>query len=451
MMLSALRLEIGPLARLAWPMVLAELGWMTMGIVDTIFVGRLSTAALAGVSLGSVLFYSISLFGLGLLLGLDTLVSQAFGAGDEDECRAWAVNGLWLAVIVSPVLMLVVAAIGPLLPLMGVQADAVAQAQPYMSALNWSLPTLLLFAALRRYLQSMNIVRPVMILLLSANLINAAANYALVFGHFGFPALGAAGAGWATTISRLYMLAGLAGYVWLRGLWPKGPFDGTRLRKLIQLGLPAAGQIVLEVSLFAVAATLIGRLPTLQLAAHQIAINVVSYTFMVPLGLGSAAAVRVGQAVGRGDAQAARHAGWSAIVLGAAFMTIAGIVFLANRHAVGSIFSSDPAVITQAAVLLVAGAAFQLFDGVQAVATGALRGLGDTTTPMLTHLVGYWLLGLPVGYWLCFHRGWGALGLWIGFCVALMVIGITMAIMWRRRSARIVFIAPQQATQPQPV
>jgi len=442
-MLAALKAEIGPLTRLAWPLVVAELGWMTMGLVDTIFVGRLSTAALAGVSLGSILFYSVAVLGIGLLFGLDTLVSQSFGAGDFIECRHWAANGLWLAAIASPLLMGLVKVVVPMLPLFGVQPEVAEQAAPFLTALNWSLPPLLLFTAMRRYLQSMNIVAPVMVLLVTANVVNAVADWALVFGHLGFPAMGSAGAGWATSASRIYMVIGLAIYISVQGLWPHvlpgtvWGFELRRLWRLVALGLPVGLQITIEVSLFAVAAALIGRLPTVQLAAHQVALNVVSYTFMVPLGLSSAAAVRVGQAVGRGDASGARRAGWSAIVLGAAFMTLAGLVFLANRHAIGAIFSNDAAVVNQAAVLLVAGAAFQLFDGVQAVATGALRGIADTTTPMITHLVGYWALGLPVGYWLCFQLDWGAIGIWMGFCVALMVIGVAMALMWRRQAEKI--------------
>jgi MATE family multidrug resistance protein len=451
-MLAALKAEIGPLARLAWPLVLAELGWMTMGIVDTIFVGRYSTEALAGVSLGGIFFYSISLFGLGILLGLDTLVSQAYGADDPVECGRWAATGIWMAVLLSPVLMGLIWVLIQLMPMMGVRPEVVEQARPFMLVLNWSLAPLLLFAALRRYLQSMNIVMPVMLLVLSANIINAVGDYALVFGHLGFPRLGAVGAGWATTLSRLYMLVGLALYLAVRReLWPTDfRFQATRLWQLLMLGLPAAMQITIELSLFAVAAALIGRLPAVQLAAHTVAINVVSYTFMVPLGLSSAVAVRVGQAVGRGDGPSARRAGWSAIVLGAAFMATAGIVFLSNRYAIGRVFSTDAAVVNQAAVLLIAGAAFQLFDGVQAVATGALRGIADTTTPMLIHLVGYWVLGLPVGYWLCFRSDWGALGLWVGFCLALMAIGVSMAVMWHRQSSRVV-LAFQQAKQPQPV
>ena len=434
--LAALKAEWRPLLILAWPIVLGELGWMTMGLVDTIFVGRVSTEALAGVSLGSVLFSSVMVFGIGLLLGLDTFVSQAYGAGDRPECERWAVAGLWLAILASPVLMAANLVLAGLVGRFGVQPEVMREAVPYLQALNWSMPLLLIFAALRRYLQSMDIVRPVMLLMLTANVVNAFADWALVFGKFGFPAMGAVGAGWATLASRVYMLAGLGIYLAVKGLWPKSlAFDAARLPRLIRLGLPAAGQITVEVSLFAVAATVIGQLPAVELAAHQVALNVVNYTFMVVLGLSSAAAVRVGQAVGRGDRAGARRAGGAAIILGALFMAAAGVVFVLNRHAIGRIFTNNDAVVTRAAVLMIAGAAFQLFDGLQAVATGALRGLADTMTPMVAHFIGYWLVGLPVGYWLCNHQGWGALGIWTGFCAALMLIGLALALMWHRQSA----------------
>jgi MATE family multidrug resistance protein len=435
-----LRAEFRPLMRLAAPLVAGELGWMTMGLVDTMMVGRIGKESLGAVSIGSVMFYAITVFGIGILLGLDTLVSQAFGARDLAECHLSFVSGLWAAVLLTPPLMILVYLSSPFLISFGVQPAVMAEATPYLSAIVWSLPTLLAYTAIRRYLQSMNIVKPVMFSLLTANIINAAVNWVLIFGNLGFPALGAAGAGWATTISRFYMLGFLAAYMlWHArregtGLTHTNPaLDWERLAKLTRLGLPAALQITVEVGLFAVAAAFIGRLPAEQLAAHQVALNAASYTFMVPLGLGSAAAVRVGQAVGRRDLPGASAAGWAAILLGGLFMSCAGAIFAGIPAAIGRLFTSDAAVVAAAVSLLRIAAIFQLFDGLQGVATGALRGLGDTRTAMLTHLVCYWLLGLPLGYWLCFTEGWGAFGMWIGFCAALVAIGAILAAMWRLR------------------
>jgi len=252
--------------------------------------------------------------------------------------------------------------------------------------------------------------------------------------------MGAEGSGWATCISRVYMVAVLAAYMVYDGVAnhtgllqvPLAP-DLARIRALIRLGLPAAMQLSIEVGVFAAATALIGTLDPLSLAAHQIALNTASLTYMVPLGISSAAAVRVGQALGRGDMTAAGRAGWTAMGLGAAFMTSAGVVLIALPEYVARAFTTDRAVIRTAVSLLAVAAAFQLFDGIQTVATGALRGTGDTRTPMICHLLGYWLIGLPLGYVLCFAMGWGAVGLWTGLCIALVLISLVLLVVWTRK------------------
>ncbi len=207
------------------------------------------------------------------------------------------------------------------------------------------------------------------------------------------------------------------------------------MRRLLRLGLPAGCQISLEVGVFAAATALAGRLAPVVLAAHQIALNCATVTYMVPLGIGSAAAVRVGQAVGRRDAEGARFAGWTAIFLGGAFMACMGGAFFAAPRPILRIFTNDARVVEAGIALLFVAAVFQLFDGVQTVSTGALRGLGDTHTPMLCNLVGYWLIGLPLGYWLCFSKDYGAAGLWMGLCFALVLIAGALLATWRRKSA----------------
>lgn len=435
-----MRQELPPLVKLATPIVLAELGWMTMGVVDTLMVGRLGAAPLGGVAIGSVFFYAVAVFGMGILLGLDTLVSQAFGAHRIDDCHHSLISGLWLAAMLTPPLMAVVwLSIRPL-GWLGIQPELLAQAGPYMEAIVWSLPPLLGYAALRRYLQGMNLTAPIGFALVSANLVNAAANYSLIFGHWGMPALGAAGAGWATTISRIYMIAVLVAYtLWWDRRHDAGlrraslALDRPRIAELWRLGLPASAQITLEVGVFALVGALIGRFPPQYIAAHQIAMNAASMTFMVPLGLGSAAAVRVGHAVGRGDARAASRAGWTAIALGGAFMASAGLCFITFPRQFARAYTPDQSVIDTVVSLLWIAALFQLFDGLQGVTTGALRGLGDTHTAAVTHMVAYWIIGLPVGCWLAFWRDWYAAGMWTGLCIALITIGIVLVAMWRRR------------------
>lgn len=434
--------EAKPMLRLAMPLVCAELGWMTMGIVDTMMVGRQANSAVAigAVSLGGILYIAVAIFGTGLMLGLDTLVSHAYGAGDLEECHRVLVNGIYLSLGISPILMGIVWTFGPLIRSLGVQNAILEQAVPYVHALNWSTLPLLLYFVFRRYLQGMDQAKPVMFALVSANLVNLVGNWALIYGHLGFRAMGTVGSGWSTCVARIYMAGVLLAYCayydqrYETGLreTPRLP-DFFRIWRLVQLGLPAATQFGMEVGVFAVATSMIAKLGAVPLASHQIALNTVSLTYMVPLGLSAAAAVRVGQALGRGDPHAASRAGWTAMLLAAGFMGMMTILFLAAPQYITRIYTPDPVVVGAASTLLFVGGFFQLFDGMQTVATGALRGAGDTRTPMTCHLVFYWLVGLPLGAYLCFHLGWGAPGLWIGLSLALILIGSALLYFWRRK------------------
>ncbi len=446
-MLSTFRRELPPTLRLALPLVLAEIGWMSMIIVDTVMVGHLPNSAesIGAVSISSSLFLVFAFFGEGLLIGLDTLVSQAFGAGHREDCHRSLINGIYLSFAVAPILVLPVWYLPLYFHRMGVDPKIAVLALPYMRTLAVGLLPLLLYFAVRRTLQGMNMVRPIAFALVTANLINFCGNYIFIFGKFGMPALGVTGSGWATAVSRTYLALVLVGYL----LWYdhrhrtdllKTPveIDIQRIRRLISLGLPAALQLTAEISVFAMVASLISRLGAVPLASHQIALNTVAFTYMVPLGISSAAAVRVGQAIGRRDPLAARDAGNTAIFLGASFMSLMSIALLVFPRVVARIYTDDPVVIRNATILLAAGAAFQLFDGIQTVATGALRGSGDTRTPMICHFSAYWLMGLPLGAWLCFRRHWGALGLWVGLSLSLILIGILLLTFWRRRIRRLI-------------
>jgi MATE family multidrug resistance protein len=439
--LAVVRRELRPTLRLALPLAFAELGWMTMGIVDTLMVGRLpdSAVALGAVSLGSTLYYLVAIFANGLLLGLDTLVSHAFGRRDLDDARQSLATGVLLALLLSPLVMGVVMIWPPLMQAAGVQPEIVAAMRPFLYALNWGTLPLLLSFAMRRYLQAVHVVAPVSFAYISANAVNALFNWMFIFGKLGSPAFGLPGSGWSTCAARTYMAMVLA-FSALRFLRhhpsekPLMIFNFARARAVLELGLPAATQILLEIGVFAVVSALIGKLGAVPLAGHQIAINCASFTYMVPLGISSAAAVRVGNALGRGDAAAAREAGWMAILLGAGFMSFAGIALVSVPRLIARAFTPDPAVIAAGATLLVIAAAFQLFDGLQTVATGALRGAGDTRTPMIANLVAYWLVGLPIAWWLGFRLRWGASGLWIGLCAGLMLLGTALLIAWQKKA-----------------
>jgi MATE family multidrug resistance protein len=421
--------------RLAAPLVLAELGWMGMGAVDTMMVGRVSPEAIGAVSIGTVVFNMAGFFAAGLLLGLDTFVAQAFGAGDDDDCRRSLINGVWLAIFLILPIMLLIEASVPLLALAGIDPGVMRETGPYVHAVNWSLPPLLIFFGIRRYLQSVNIVRPVMIALITANLVNLAGNWLLVFGNLGAPHLGTPGSGWATCISRIYLAIFLA-IVAIRHdkklLHTSWKPDFKRVRELVALGIPAAGQMVVEIAVFAAATVLVARLNATALAAHQVVLTTVSTTFMMPLGISSAGAVRVGQAIGRKDFASAARSGWTALALGGLVMSGAALMLLAIPAWIARLFTPDATIIAASVVLLRICAFFQLFDGFQVVATGALRGAGDTRTPMLCHFTGYWLIGMPVGIYLCFRRAWGAPGIWLGLSIGLILIGLVLLLVWRR-------------------
>jgi MATE family multidrug resistance protein len=429
--------ELPPMLRLATPVVAAELGWMTMGLVDLMFVGRLGAEALGGVSIGHTLFFAVTVFGIGMLLGLDYLISHAHGGGRPEDANRSLLHGVYLSLALSAVLMALILLAMPHLHLLGIEEAILAHARPYLFTLTVGMPLLLLFVALRRYLQAIGEVQPIMIALVSANLLNFVADYALVFGNWGFPALGVAGAGWATFASRLYLLLFAVLAIALRekrvttGLWstPRA-VERVRMERMVKLGLPAALQVTLEVGVFSVATILAGRLGTLPLAAHQVALSIASFTFMVPLGVSSAGAVRVGQALGAGDTRRAARSGWTALVLGGGFMLMAAVVFALFPRPFVAAFTDDADVIRAGAALLGVAALFQLFDGLQITATGVLRGAGDTRRPMIVGVIGYWLIGLPVGYVLAFPMGGGVLGIWAGLCVGLMVVGVVLLRVW---------------------
>jgi MATE family multidrug resistance protein len=427
---------------LAFPVVMAELGWMTMGLVDTLMVGRLSPEAIGAVGIGTSLFMGVCIFGMGVLLGLDTLVSHAFGAGRLDDCHRWLVHGCALALLLSAPITLIVLALSASIGGWGLHPSVLQLTQPYLNILAWSIPPLLLYSAFRRYLQGMGVVRPVTIALVLANILNAFVNWLLVFGHWGAPAMGVRGSAWATVVARIAMASFLLAVILYRehgrrpGLFQTSfRVSRVRMRRLIALGLPAAGHVTLEVGVFAAATALAGRLAPSSLAAHQIAINFVSITFMVPLGVASAGAVRVGHAVGRHDAAAAARSGWTALLFGVLFMATAATTFLLIPRALIGAFTSDQSVLSIGVSLLMVAAIFQLFDGLQGVATGVLRGLGDTRSPVFWNLGGHWFIGLPLGYTLCFIAGMDVIGLWWGLLTGLIICGVGLSIAWTRRVA----------------
>jgi MATE family multidrug resistance protein len=429
--------ELRALLTLAIPVVLSELGWMTMTIVDLIMVGRLGPDAIGAVGLGNAIYYAPSLFGIGLLLGLDTLVSQSWGAGRFDDCHRSLAQAIYIALAFTPLLMLFMLAAQWIFTGRGVDPTVASLTRSYVGILNWGTFPLLVYGGFRRYLQGVGQVRPVAFALITANLVNLAFNWILIYGHFGFPALGVRGSALSTCLARVYM-AGVLVYAAssheskrghaLFTHWPAP--DWTRLRALLQLGLPAASQVVLEVAAFGAVTVMAAHLTPIALATHEIVLSCAAYTYMVPLGISAAAAVAVGHAIGAGNPARARRAGILAIAIGAGFMALMAVLLIVVPKPIISIWTRDTRVLILGAHILAIVAGFQIFDGIQTVSTGALRGLGETRFPMLMNFAGYWILGLPLGALLCFRLKWGLSGLWTGLTLSLILIALVLIARW---------------------
>jgi multidrug resistance protein, MATE family len=435
------RQELAPLGRLAWPVILAEIGWMAMGIVDTLMVGPLGPEAIGGVGLAGILFFALAACGMGVLLGLDTVVSQAYGAGDHDACRRWWWQGLWLGLFAALPLAGLLWLQRLFLPRFGFNPGIVGIVHGNLDILWLSLLPLFVYAASRRYLQAIGLVRPVMVALIVANIANLVGNWALIYGHLGLPALGTDGAAWATLVARVAMaIVPIGAIVWHDWRHHTGtPAWAVAWRPvaseqavLLRLGVPAMLQMVFEVGGFALASSMAASQRPAAIAAHQVSLELAGLAFMVPLGIASAAAVRVGHAVGRRDGAGVEHAGWAAILMGTAAMGTTALSFIVLPRLLIGLFTRDPDVIRTGTVLLGVGAVFAIFDGLQVIATGALRGLGETRRPMIWNFVAYWGLGLPIGWSLAFVAGWGVVGIWVGLSTSLIIVGVALTRAWAR-------------------
>lgn len=435
------RRELRSLIRLALPIVAVQVGLMFMGVVDTLMVGRVSPAALAAIALGNLYFFFIAIFGMGTLFGLDPVVSQAVGAGDERAIARAVQRGLVVALVLAIAALVPLLLVEPVIVLFRQPPDVIPLAAGYVHAATPGLLAFFAFVVLRQTLQAMDRVRPIVIAIVVANLVNVALNWLLVFGHWGFPAMGPIGTGWASTFSRWSMLLILAALTLGRlrpYLRPAGRvvLQPRPLWRMLRLGAPIGAQFQLEMGAFAAVALLMGWLGTAQMAGHQVAINLASLTFMVPVGIAQAGAVRVGQAVGREDPAAARMAVKSALLSGTVFMSFTALLFLTLPGPLTALYTEDPEVVAVALALIPIAGVFQVFDGLQAVAAGVLRGVGDTTAPFIANLLAFWMFGMPIGIWLGFRTEAGPVGLWWGLVAGLALVALFLVVRVRVRMRR---------------
>ena len=429
--------ELGELLRLALPVVAVQVGMMLMGVVDTIMVGQVSPEDLAGVALGNIYFFGSCVFGMGLLFSLDPVVAQAVGAGDRPAMARGVQRGLvmavGLAVVASGLLMLA----HPVLAALRQPPEVVPLAAGYARASIAGVLPFYAFLVLRQTLQAEGTVLPIVLAMAVANLANVGFNWVLVYGNLGMPELGAIGSGWASSLSRTLLAAGVVVASWPRLHDLVHPFrrEAIRwrpIRRMLGLGAPIGAQMAMEYGAFGTAGLAMGLLGTVAVAGHQIALNLSALTFMVPLGVSQATAVLVGRGVGAEDSPRARRAAAGGMAVGAGFMTCTMVLFLLLPEPLARIYSQDAAVVALAAGLLPIAALFQVFDGIQVVGTGVLRGVGDTRAPMILNLLGFWVLGIPMGIALAYGAGLGARGMWWGLAAGLMAVAALL--LWRIRT-----------------
>ena len=423
--------ELRRLSQLAAPVVATQLGSMSLGVVDMLMLGQFSTDALSSSALARVWLMGTFIIFQGLLLGLDPHFSQAHGRSDGEHLSLTLQRGVVLSLLMSLPLALVWTLTGEFLSLWGTRPELAASGGEYADARLAGIPAALLFIVFRGWLQGRGLMRPAMWVVLAANLFNVLANWALIFGHLGLPSLGVQGAGYATALTQWMMLACLLLFIlafrlhrgaWsglqpaaLRGLWP-----------VLKQGVPIGLHFGIEIWAFQAATLMANPFGTEAIAGHAIALNLASISFMVPLGISIAASTRVGNLIGAGEAEAAQTSAHVAMGLGTSVMLVFALLFLALRVELPALYNSEPAVVALAAGLLPVAAAFQLFDGLQVVAAGILRGMGRTRILPVLHLLSFYGLGLPVAWWLAYSKELGVIGIWWGLCLGLGVVSLTL-------------------------
>lgn len=419
---------------LALPMIVGQVSQMLIGLSDNAFIGRVGTVELAAAAFTHGIFGMFYIVGIGLLLPVGVFTARDHGAGDDAGCAAWLRHGRAMSLVVGVGALGVLAVLATQLHHFGQPPEVVAVMKPFFLLIAASLIPTLYFQVQRQYLDAMGRPWVGTSIMLADIALNAVLNWVFIWGHFGAPALGLAGSGVATLLARSVAVGFIA--LWLRRERSAGGgLERARFRAMLEMGVPAGGSLLFESGAFAAAALMMGWLGATALAAHQIALSCASLTFMVPLGLSMAASIRISKALGGGRRASLRAIGFGVLGLSGVIMLGFATVFLTAGAQLARGFTADPAVITLAAQLLGVAALFQLFDGTQVVASGALRGLTDVKVPTVITFVAYWLVSLPLGYGLAFHSGLGPRGVWIGLASGLACAAVLLAGRFVRKSA----------------
>jgi multidrug resistance protein, MATE family len=428
--------------KLAVPVMLSNLGHILMGVSDNVMVGHISPVSLAAAGLATVIFNVLMLFGIGVSYAVTALVAEAAGKDQHNDIIQTMRHGLVINVTNALILAGMVFAGTNLLYHLGQSEAVVTKAIPYLNIVAISLIPILFFQSFKQFAEGLSNTTVALVIVLFANVLNIGLNYILIFGHLGFPALGLNGAGYATLASRIFMAAGIAFYIYYKPSFRKyraafrvtGQYSRTLFNKMLRIGIPSGTQFIFEVAAFDFSLVMMGWLGIVPQAAHQIVINLASLTYMVTAGLAAAATVRVGFFSGQGDPANMSRAAYSLLGMGLMLMSVFAVLFIAMRNILPGFYLSpgEVAVVPVASSLLVIAGLFQLSDGAQVICNGALRGLQDVKVPSVFIFLSYWVVGLPLGYWLAFSLNVGPQGIWVGLLIGLTLTALAMFIRLRR-------------------
>lgn len=425
----AVRSELKTLTRLSAPVVLSQVGFMFTGVVDTLMLGRVSVDALAASAVGNMWSWGWLSLGLGVVMGLDPLISQAHGRGDGRAAGLGLQRGIIVALLISIPIAVMQLLTGPGLLLLNQDPEVSKLAAQYNLIKLPTIPCFLVYSAMRQYLQARTLMSPATWVIWIGNVFNALANWVLIFGNLGFPAMGLEGAAWASALTTAWLVVGL--WLWIAGFklhrgawqpWSRAAFGAAGLVQVFRYGLPVGFQIFLESWAFSFASFMAGWIGVAQLGAHQVVLNMAALTFMMPLGISQSASARVGNLIGEGNQGQLRPAILSALILGALLMSLSAAVFVLLRAQLPRLYTSDGEVVALAAAILPLAGAFQVSDGTQVIAGGLLRGMGKPSAAAWMNLAGYYGFALPLGYWLAFEQGWGLTGIWVALAIGLTLV-----------------------------
>jgi len=436
--------EISQTVKLAAPVAIGQLGHIAMGVVDSMMVGQVGAVPLAAASLVTGIFFLILVIGFGVAFAVTPLTAISKGAGKNDECGTVLREGFILNFLIGLILFAVLYFAADFLIYLNQPPDVTAEATVYLRVLSFSVIPMLLFQNHRSFSEGLSFVSPPMYIAIFANFANAFFNWVLIFGNLGFPAMGLEGAGIATLFTRSLMMIAMLIYIhrsqkfkiYLNGFFKK-KLDLKLMKKILDIGLPSGFQYFFEVAAFSFAAVMVGWIGSYQLAAHQIAINLSSVTYMIILGISSAGSIRVAEAYGMKSSSKVRRAGFSALLIALVFNIITAAAFFLLRDVLPTFYNDNENVLILASQLLIIAGFFQIFDGAQATDLGILRGMKDTKKPLLVTVFAYWVIGIPFGYYLAFNQNFGAVGVWIGLTIGLAIVGILLTLRFHLKTKRL--------------